>query len=519
MPPVHRTPLELLRLTFLCLHATWEDEQDGSGSELCTSGSKAPPVLYIRHVCRRWLALGDDMPELWNALLVLNAGLHFHMIELALERTKCAPLSVDIEVPRAPLRYWNQSVDLLLAQHHRIESLNITLRERSPEKIETIDPTAVLSSSTFRLLKALRIECGKNREYTFDHSAFSNTVPKALKDLTLLTCQLKDTFTVFRAPLTRACFHDCDFGPTVSSVVDVLQKMPTLESLTLLGVRGFNVIPVSEYRRNQATLVTFNLLRHFCIAGRVGHVFDLCTLIARPDTCATDVYLNFVHTPDADTAVMCTALDAAFRRGVCGASTQLGFKELSIDYNDDEEDRPSVEISLRKREVSTGPETFRLCLITDSNRAHTLRSLVLHVVNTWSALRAVERVVGTRLLGTEGADGEIDDRFWAKILKPLRMVRTISVQDDFAGLPLGLKCAETADFPPYLEAVEVKGLNLSAWELAMLVNALRRRVKEAHAGPQQRIIYVSHSTMDDMRVEDFEVRVEVGKEMTPEDEA
>lgn len=264
---ISRLPPEMLSKIFAFVIGT-------SHSEF-TSGS-LEWVKCTSHVCQHWRAVALACPSLWGRVVFIKP----RWAEEMLKRSKMAPLVV-----RADLTYMTpkmlDTVQSAMKHLPHTRELHISAMKLPMEKI--------LANAMFLDAPLLESLCLSNPRFGYA-SDLNYTLPECgifngatrLRRLELTKCNLSWDSPLLTG-LTHLKLHDFrSLLPTMSQMLDALERMPNLESLDLEDClptlpdatttppqpdRIVNLPHLSRIRLSSQILECANLLNHLCYSS------------------------------------------------------------------------------------------------------------------------------------------------------------------------------------------------------------------------------------------------------------
>nr|GAT45740.1 predicted protein [Mycena chlorophos] len=221
---IDELPPELLSLIFLlCVPDDFER-------------TTHPEWILTINVCRRWREVALATPQFWA-----NVAFHRDIAPLMLARARNAPLSVcldlDAESESGRRLTWDERVDLVRGNWHRIETLHISGNNEILEAfIESLRPLA--NADATNALTNLAIANTTTGVPLFLDSAAillcPSSDPERMRHLRLENCGLTWDSPWFS---NLASLHLSDLqdvhGLTLMSLVDIIRACPLLRSLHL----------------------------------------------------------------------------------------------------------------------------------------------------------------------------------------------------------------------------------------------------------------------------------------------
>jgi len=265
--PISRLPPEILCRIFEIARDT--DHIRHRRPEVCVT---------ITHVCSAWRDIAMRFPGLWSRI---TPSYHLNWVEAMMLRSGTAPLRIHVDPGH---KLYTLPTILSDATVKRLQELAISglhfpalaLKMHCPSMFDCYAPLLERFNITF----ASPSFDARSDDVMLDR-LFSKGTPH-LRHLTMKNCLLPCTSLMFRSPLTflrLALSHDSDTSMlwTVDQLADVLENLPTLETLEL-----HNVIPTMS--RPFAPPAPASALRTIALPrlaklSIVSHTFSQCSLL------------------------------------------------------------------------------------------------------------------------------------------------------------------------------------------------------------------------------------------------
>ena len=191
------------------------------------SPTHLPTWLSITHVCRLFRSISLNCPSLWNRIVLSSS----EWTQVMLARAGMVPLEIHAYFPIYRQRIQLQNLCTVLSHLPRIRTLSLlgaSTISRDVMAALIAHPAPLLESFTHNTNE-------EDPSPNFPDNIFQGGQVPRLKELWLIGCNFNWTSPLFRdslISLSLRCGNDMTL-PSMSTLLDILRRMPFLEHLAL----------------------------------------------------------------------------------------------------------------------------------------------------------------------------------------------------------------------------------------------------------------------------------------------
>ncbi|TFK63446.1 hypothetical protein BDN72DRAFT_847612 [Pluteus cervinus] len=280
--PAYRLPPEVLTHIFSYIQQATLHFYDPS------SRNKAPRCLRASQVSQHWRNVALGSPGLWSCIYNTYPKC---ILEMWLERSKCAPLSVEL------LLTSSSDVSFVSSSLFRTRSLTVRHRESTPWNADLPDlafPAPLLES----LVLDADHRWSSRSVSVIPDNIFAGIVP-ALRHLEVAGCAVNPNSCIF-ADLTSLILKNSNLSGELTStdLLGILRRLPRLISLVLSGVlRSDSLAPLNVEK------IALSSLQSLSISGSaLDQDLGILSNLSFPATATLDFH-SFTRSGDVVTAL------------------------------------------------------------------------------------------------------------------------------------------------------------------------------------------------------------------------
>lgn len=271
----------------------------------------------MTHVCQHWRDVALACPSLWVYIFMDRR----RWLEELLKRSKTTPLIVDLHIPFASSPEVWEAVHSVMGHARRFRELRVTAKTSDIMKIfPIIAPIDTPFLETLCLSNVTSYPLGMKHIYSFA-GIFDTT---SLRRLELNNCNICWVSSRLSG-LTHLTLHDYqDIFPTLSELLDTLEKVPNLETLCVNDSMAMRRTGNATLRR----VVSLPRLSLFCSTYGVSECALVLNHLSYPST--AHLRLDFFRGGMTNANISClfAALSKVRENEIC----QEPIRYLKIDW-------------------------------------------------------------------------------------------------------------------------------------------------------------------------------------------
>ncbi|VDB96583.1 unnamed protein product [Peniophora sp. CBMAI 1063] len=290
--PIHTLPAELLVMIFVVI----------ADNIIDIGRTKAPPCMFLSHVCGRWRTVALACQELWSTFLPRKS---VKWTEDCLGRCPSIPLEVSIDMNYAWVDGSIEATALVMQHWARISNLRVRpaiypsdtnaeeLSEGSQAILETLfgflaRPTECLEALELDMSCDFGVVNENWIPVALPQHLFGSLPPPRLHRLKLTLCRLPATppLQLFAPSLRSLELVNAKAWPDIDTMVAYLQTVPLLESLTYqFWLESDDNFDCRPSRNHRARCVHLPNLRKLYLNGLWTQNIAIFSYIAIPSRC------------------------------------------------------------------------------------------------------------------------------------------------------------------------------------------------------------------------------------------
>lgn len=284
--------------------------------------TKAPPSMFLSHVCGRWRALALACQELWSTFLPRRS---VEWTQICLARCHSKPLSITIDAHYGDAGGMIEATALVMGHWSRIRTLSMrpSLYPADNAVIVGLDEESEAHLTALFKFLARPSECLEELEFNmglevgliFDvwipvripETLFSNECPPRLHSLKLTRCWLP---AAPPSPLVTPNIRTLELRntkawPDVDSMIQYLRAMPKLERFTYQFWETEDIFDCRPSLAHQARCVELPCLEYITLDGFWLQNITIFSYIAIPSHCSVIYnYREWEHIDDIEEATV-----------------------------------------------------------------------------------------------------------------------------------------------------------------------------------------------------------------------
>ncbi|KZV70608.1 hypothetical protein PENSPDRAFT_651337 [Peniophora sp. CONT] len=287
---VHALPAELLRAIFIIIADTLVDNV----------GFKAPPCMFLSHVCGRWRAISLAYPELWLTSLPRES---LQWTQTCLSRCPSLPLKVDIDVRYSYIECLPEATALVMNHWSRVRELSMKPAlypadsgpGLSTESQDDLQELFGFLARPNNCLEKLEFDFSLDVGTMFDvwlpvylpQDLFSTQPPPRLHELKLTRCSLPAAppLHLFAPSLRTLELVNIRTWRDVDVMIQYLQAMPMLERFSYVLWKHEGEFDCRPSQSHQPRCVHLPRLEDLGLQGFWLHNLTIFNYISIPSHC------------------------------------------------------------------------------------------------------------------------------------------------------------------------------------------------------------------------------------------